>query len=974
VSQLQATWLGEGRLLFWGSGRSSDHAWGAELPELADLPGERVEISLAMPGEPLSEGPKRRRVEGRAVRAVDALPLLMLLATDRGLSPSVRCWAMAARLGVELAARHAVAPTARRGEARWRAVLSKPADHSRFSGLVQALPVIARAVPTRDRGPIRLQVAPGVMKDYLDAICDGLYRSGAYAGTSARGWSLEFADALRGVDPAFQPRDARFYSVPDQIAAWSRDGGAGARLGLRLHAPAAKGRGGPDAFWLELLLFPAADTDDGESVDRVGIPLDKVWGAGGSLTWRGATVTSPAWHAISGLARARRVFPPLSRAREASEPGAAGAAGAAAPGPVGMALNPHEAFLFWSEGMPALRDAGFRVDVPETFRPGGSRRVRVRMRLEATGHGVNLGESIRWRWEVVLGDHVLSPSEVAEIRSSPQRVVRFRGDWVLIDPEELQRLPEGKLLEGRLDAALALRAILTGQHEGIPVVADERLHVITDALRAPPDRPLPAGLHATLRPYQVRGFAWLGTLADLGLGACLADDMGLGKTVQVIAHLLDRRATGPRRPSLVVCPTTLLGNWTRELARFAPSLRVARHHGLHRDLRGALSADVVLTTYGLLGRDIEEIGAVEWNVVVLDEAQAIKNPESQRARAAIQLHAAHRVAMTGTPVENRLDELWSLMRFLVPGLLGPRAVFRRTVAIPVEKLGDVEVARRLRLGTSPFMLRRVKSDPAIVQDLPDKVERPEQCGLSPEQGRLYRQVAEEHLERIRERVAAGADGIERRGQVLAMLTALKQVCNHPAQYLRDGVVAPRRSGKLVRTIEILEAVFEAGERAILFTQYREMGDLLAAAFERHFGRSFPFLHGTVSVAERDEMIRRFQEDEGAPPLLLISLRAGGVGINLTRATHVVHFDRWWNPAVEDQATDRAYRIGQHRNVQVYKLVCQGTYEERIAAMLEEKRGLAESVVGHGERLVTELDDEALRALVALGDDAVVEDE
>jgi SNF2 family DNA or RNA helicase len=330
--------------------------------------------------------------------------------------------------------------------------------------------------------------------------------------------------------------------------------------------------------------------------------------------------------------------------------------------------------------------------------------------------------------------------------------------------------------------------------------------------------------------------------------------------------------------------------------------------------------------------------------------------------------------MTGTPVENRLDELWSLMRFLVPGLLGPRAVFRRTVAIPVEKLGDVEVARRLRLGTSPFMLRRVKSDPAIVQDLPDKVERPEQCGLSPEQGRLYRQVAEEHLERIQERVAAGADGIERRGQVLAMLTALKQVCNHPAQYLRDGVVTPRRSGKLLRTIEILEAVFEAGERAILFTQYREMGDLLAAAFSRHFGMSFPFLHGTVSVAERDEMIRRFQEDENAPPLLLISLRAGGVGINLTRATHVVHYDRWWNPAVEDQATDRAYRIGQHRNVQVYKLVCQGTYEERIAAMLEEKRGLAESVVGHGERLVTELDDEALRALVALGDDAVVEDE
>jgi SNF2 family DNA or RNA helicase len=371
----------------------------------------------------------------------------------------------------------------------------------------------------------------------------------------------------------------------------------------------------------------------------------------------------------------------------------------------------------------------------------------------------------------------------------------------------------------------------------------------------------------------------------------------------------------------------------------------------------------------LLARDAEALSKIAWNVVVLDEAQAIKNPDSQRARAACQLPAAHHVAMTGTPIENRLDELWSLFRFVLPGLLGPRATFRRTVAIPVEKLGDGEVAKRLRLGTSPFLLRRLKTDPDVAPDLPDKVERREHCSMSSEAAALYRRVAEDHLARIAETTA-----FERRGQVLAMLTALKQVCNHPAHYLKDGNIAIRRSGKLARCIEILDAVIAIGERAIVFTQYREMGDILAAVFERQFHFRVPFLHGAVPVGDRDEMVRRFQEDRRAPPLLLVSLRAGGVGLNLTRATHVLHYDRWWNPAVEDQATDRAYRIGQRRNVQVYKLVCQATLEERIDAMLDEKRGLAETVVGSGERVVTELDDAALRALVALGDDAVLEEE
>ncbi|HMV70410.1 MAG TPA: DEAD/DEAH box helicase, partial [Myxococcota bacterium] len=477
--------------------------------------------------------------------------------------------------------------------------------------------------------------------------------------------------------------------------------------------------------------------------------------------------------------------------------------------------------------------------------------------------------------------------------------------------------------------------------------------------------------------YQARGYAWLACLGDLGLGACLADDMGLGKTLQVIAHLVDRKTTQRPGdpPSLVVCPTSLLGNWVREIARFAPGLTVVRHHGGQRDLARARQHDVVLTTYGLLARDQDDLAGAPWDVVVLDEAQAIKNPEAQRARSAFELRARHRIALTGTPVENRLEELWSIFHYLVPGLLGTRGHFRRHVAVPIERFGDDEAAQRLRLGTSPFLLRRLKTDPNVAPDLPDKVERHAWCALSSEQAALYRAVVEEHMERVRDAASA-----ERRGQVLAMLTALKQVCNHPAHYLKDGQADERRSGKLQRAGELLDQAMERGERVLVFTQYREMGLLLQRWLgdwlrDRHQVQvQIPFLHGGVAAHDRDAMVEAFQEHPDAAPVLLVSLRAGGVGLNLTRATTVVHYDRWWNPAVEDQATDRAYRIGQQRNVQVFKLVVQGTLEERIDAMLRDKRLLADAAVATGEHLVTELDDDALRALVALGDDAVLEDE
>jgi SNF2 family DNA or RNA helicase len=499
---------------------------------------------------------------------------------------------------------------------------------------------------------------------------------------------------------------------------------------------------------------------------------------------------------------------------------------------------------------------------------------------------------------------------------------------------------------------------------------------VIEALRNPPPQDVPPDLVATLRPYQLHGYSWLATLGDLGLGACLADDMGLGKTVQAIAYLLRRRRMPGRKrsPSLVICPTSVLGNWQREIERFAPRLSVVPHHGARRDPEEFANSDVVITTYGLLVRDREELASIKWDSLILDEAQAIKNPDSQRARSARGLTARHRVSLSGTPVENRLDELWSLMEFLVPGLLGPRARFQREVAVPIERFGDQDMAKRLKLGVSPFLLRRMKTDPNVISDLPDKIERNEYCPLTAEQARLYKTVVEDHLEKI-----ADAADIERRGLVLSMLTRHKQVCNHPAQYAiaigTDSSEIGRlsgRSGKLERCEELVTAIVDNNERALIFTQYTEMGELLVRQLTGLLDDDVPFLQGGTPQKKRDELVRAFQEDESASPILVVSLRAGGTGLNLTRATHVIHYDRWWNPAIEDQATDRAYRIGQRRDVLVHKLVTVGTLEERIDQRMAEKRQLAESVVGVGERWITELDDNALRMLVTLGEDAVVE--
>ncbi|WP_216897497.1 DEAD/DEAH box helicase [Nocardia alni] len=667
-----------------------------------------------------------------------------------------------------------------------------------------------------------------------------------------------------------------------------------------------------------------------------------------------------------------------------------------------------------AHGAHELRSAGVQLLLPRSWRiVTPSMRMQVQSPA-ATETAVGMDGLVSYRWELALGDTVLTPAEMARLVQSKSDLVRLRGEWVQADHRALAAAAQ--YLEGRTDETTGSLTELLGE-----IAASEVRHVpiedvtasgwvseLLEAHRAVEEIAPPAGLKADLRPYQLRGLTWLATMNRLGCGGILADDMGLGKTVQVIALLVHERETAastvgtgartlvpanrtvkspgvgeegtdvpiaPVGPTLLVAPMSVVGNWQREVERFAPGLRVLVHHGANRRKDAELDAavadsDLVITTYALLARDVDQLKRQGWQRVVLDEAQHIKNSATRQARAARAVPARHRLALTGTPVENRLEELRSILDFAAPALLGKPSVFHARFAVPIERERDENALTRLRTVTSPFVLRRVKTDPAVISDLPDKIEMTVRANLTVEQAALYQAVVDDMLAKLK-----GAKGMSRKGAVLGALTRLKQVCNHPAHYLGDGSGVLKRgqhrSGKLGLVEDVLESVLADGEKAILFTQFREFGNLIAPYLTERFGAQVPFLHGGVTKKGRDVMVDRFQEDQG-PPLMLLSLKAGGTGLNLTAANHVVHLDRWWNPAVENQATDRAFRIGQRRDVQVRKLVCVDTIEERIDDMITGKQELANLTVGTGENWITELSTEELSRLFALGTEAIGE--
>jgi SNF2 family DNA or RNA helicase len=941
-------------------------------------------------------------VTGLWMLAQDALPVLLdLPRLERGdrqvvLAEDARYWRIAASVAVEAMAAQKVVPVVARGQsgsalARWQPVLDSPRDAQRLGFLERNMPPVCRAeLPAnnaaRDLPPPSPQA---LLASFLNGVCDALARQW--------GWSevrrppvqedqpgLRWLTALFQADPRVKSTPAQIQSLESGFRAWIRNlhlaGDAHFRIAFRLDPPNGvtedSEEEAPGDAWKLHYLIQARDDPS------LLIPADAVWRtSNGGLTQLGRRFEHPQEKLLAGLGYAGRLFPPISDSLKDKTP-------------THVALDTRQAYTFLRETAPLLEESGFGLLTPPWWNQR-SARLGVRLRLrpapgatpEAIAQGrLSLQKLVEYQWELSLGETSLTEAEFRALAALKTPLVQVRGQWVQLDPEQVEsaiQFWEKQRLRGRISLLEAMQMRMrAGEIQGnLPVeevIAEDWFEDWLERLNQPgrlQQLPQPAGLAGELRPYQRFGYSWLAFCRKWGLGACLADDMGLGKTIQALALLVKEKETLGRFPNpvLLVCPTSVVTNWELETRRFAPVLTTYIHQGPNRKRGEAFQqalgeVDMVLTSYSLVRLDAELLQKVDWHAVILDEAQNIKNPAARQSQVVRGLPSGFRLALTGTPVENRLSELWSIMHFLNPGYLGTREAFRDKFGLPIERYNDQDAARRLREMVSPFILRRVKTDPNVIQDLPEKVETKVYCNLTEEQATLYQAVVEEALAKVED-----SNGINRRGNVLSMLMQLKQVCNHPDQYLHqvgqgNGVPTVEqvaRSGKLERLVELLEEALAEGDRALIFSQFAEMGMLLSEHLPRALGAPVLFLHGGTSPKSRESMIQRFQEEIHGPPIFVLSLKAGGTGINLTRANHVFHFDRWWNPAVENQATDRAFRIGQHRNVQVHKFITVGTLEEMIDEMIESKKGLAQNIIGSGESWLTELSTSDLRELVEL---------
>ncbi|WP_030948306.1 DEAD/DEAH box helicase [Streptomyces sp. NRRL S-646] len=904
----------DGRIAFWD-------------PEGGPLTAGETELTVVRPH---GAGVRRRTAPALSIPVGEALPHLVRARRDPAAHPATACWGAAALHALRLIARGRLLPgLTADGHDAWRAGPLDPDDIAHIRSVAAALPYEGHAVPLPGPGPLRLPEPEALMRSFLDAVADTLPRTPAAPHASGR----PFADR----------RPQRLPEAHDWAAEVAAGMDAGVRISLRL----------------DLSAYELFDRDEsvrtaGAAIVQVHSLADPTLIADAAALWAGEADAAfgPRARVDAALAvrRAARIWPPLDRLSEQDVPDV-------------LALYDEELGELLGVAATRLAAAGVAVHWPRDLAQDLSAAAVVRPAPGSATDGTGFFESeelLQFRWQLALGGDPLSEAEMDALAEAHRPVVRLRDRWILVDPALVRKARKREL--GLLDPVDALSVALSGSAEvdgetveAVPVGA---LAALRDRLTAGvrPAEP-PPGLRATLRDYQLRGLSWLDLMTSLGLGGCLADDMGLGKTITLIALHLKRARS---EPTLVVCPASLLGNWQREIARFAPGVPVRRFHGPDRTLDD-LTDGFVLTTYGTMRTTAPRLAEQRWGMVVADEAQHVKNPYSATAKALRTIPSPARVALTGTPVENNLSELWALLDWTTPGLLGPLKSFRARHARAVENGEDEEAVTRLARLVRPFLLRRKKSDPGIVPELPPKTETDHPVPLTREQAALYEAVVRESMLAIET-----SDGIARRGLVLKLLGALKQICNHPALYLKEeaaqGERLLARSGKLALLDELLDTLLAEDGSALVFTQYVGMARLITAHLA---SRAVPvdLLHGGTPVPERERMVDRFQS--GATPVLVLSLKAAGTGLNLTRAGHVIHFDRWWNPAVEEQATDRAYRIGQTQPVQVHRLITEGTVEDRIAEMLESKRALADAILGSGESALTELTDRELTDLVTL---------
>jgi SNF2 family DNA or RNA helicase len=925
-----------------------------------------------------------RLTSSQAIAFLLSLPLNPTVSEQESwMGDDLRFWFHVARWCLDLTVRgkvlpHATEPDGTTSEAIWLPLLDSAADQTRLLHFSRQMPLVCRFYQPADIrigvGLRRPETASTLLMQGLQPLLNALVHHCLQTNVSDPNQTHPWLVALSQPDGEFTLPIGKLEALLKALESWQTP----LKSALTVHRP----------FRTCFELTPPLK--DGSawvitygiqstSNPQLWIQAETIWRTS-TLNLGGATLDNPQETLLAGLGLASRIDPLIETSLQGARP-------------VQHQLTPQQAYEFLKTTVWRLEDSGFGVILPEslTQREGWANRLGLQIRATAPQPGrtaISLNSLLDFRWELTIGGQSISQREFERLVTLNSPLVEINGEWVELRPQDI-RAAQAFFANRQNQSGLSLQDALrlsTGDTlllDKLPIVQFEATGALEELLNALGGNqtlePIlaPDGFQGTLRPYQARGVGWLAFLERWNLGACLADDMGLGKTIQLIAFLLHTKTQQRMAGAvLLVCPTSVLGNWEREIRRFAPTLKVLMHHGAGRakkkEFAKAVSQyDVVLTSYSLVHRDESLLSTVKWEGVVLDEAQNIKNAEARQSQAVRKLETHCRIALTGTPLENRLTELWSILDFLNPGYLGSQAFFQKRFATPIEKFGDTASLQTLRSLAQPFILRRTKTDRDIIQDLPEKLEMPVFCNLTPEQATLYEQTVQQSLEAV-----DAATGIQRRGIILATLTKLKQICNHPAQFLKEERLngTGQRSGKLKRLEEMLEEILAEGDRTLIFTQFAEMGKLLQTYLEKQLHRDILLLYGGTSKPKREEMIDRFQHDPQGPRIFILSLKAGGVGLNLTRANHVFHFDRWWNPAVENQATDRVFRIGQTRNVQVHKFVCSGTLEEHIHEMIESKKALAEQVVGAGENWLTDMDTDQLRNLLLLDRTAVIDEE
>jgi SNF2 family DNA or RNA helicase len=883
-------------------------------------------------------------------------------------------WVLCGRFLLRMLCRQKFVPSLRPGEnggvaAAWQPVFEDPEDRGVIKQLIDVMPPVCCGVLGRAYRLKEPCLPYDVIMNYLRVATDEIIHCWlGNVGYSEQNAPVErlWLNALRGKERRISGSKKQIEELIDGLRQWTmplRKNKESFRTCLRLEEP----KEGTENWYLS---FHLQATDDPGML----VAARDIWqGSSEIISLLNKHFEHPQEKLLEDLGKISKIYPVVER-------------GLMEPRPEGVFISTEEAYFFLKETSVLLQEGGFGVLVPPWWRERKKRALGVRLKLRhienklelGSGGQIGLNAIVEYDWKLAIGDSTIDYDEFKQLAALKKPLVRIRGQWVELDPKEIGSAI--KWLEKHRGAKkLPLKETLDmmcAAEGGPPVTAIDSegwLETFLKGLAGTESFTIldtPSGFRGKLRPYQVRGFSWMVFLRKRGFGACLADDMGLGKTIQLIALLLhEREVLGVKVPTLLICPTSVVGNWIREVARFAPGLKTFIHHGVDRAtgkefVEKVSGYDLVISTYNLVTRDWDTIARVDWEGIVLDEAQNIKNPSTKQAQGIRKMKSRYRIALTGTPIENRLMELWSIMDFLNPGYLGSRQSFYRRFVLPVERYGDEKRAWQLKQLIKPFVLRRTKTDPTIIKDLPLKQENKVYCALTREQATLYQSVVDDIMEQI-----GTSTGMERRGLILSGLTKLKQICNHPALFLADGSPLDNRSGKLIRLLEMLYEVLSEGDKALIFTQYTKMGRMLQAYLQRCFQREVLFMHGGVPKDKRDNMIERFQNADG-PDIFVLSLRAGGVGLNLIQANHVFHYDRWWNPAVENQATDRAFRIGQKKNVQVHKYICQGTLEEKIDLLIERKKDLADKVVGTRDTWLTELSDDELRKLFTLERDAV----